>query len=756
MSIICKSCGCTLPDAHKSNICEKCNQLFVNTYDEIIHSADSKYIRYCEYCGRPFIAVKQVTYAKSGKTVKRATNRKYCDRHYAQCKNCGKPIPFKSSDSWVPSTCCKACENELRAKNIRNTFNEKYGVNSAMQCPEFVQKYKDNYLINHGVSNPFELNEVREKCKSTMLDRYGVDSPIKSTAISDNIKQTNLIRYGVEYPTQSSDIKEKIRNTVVKRYGVDNPMQSPLIQQRINQTSVQRYGTLWPTQSSIVKSKIEASNECRYGGKSPFNSDDVKLKRTMTWLSKYGVDHPMKVKQISQKTFDTQKQKYGGIGNSSSLLKERYRAACIERYGDRGINCDEITAKRQKTLIDKYGADHPMKVPQIKDKVRWHRIFSYADTIEDSEARDNYINFCSDPRSYILNKFDHKPSLIEISETLGGLDCTSVSARIPAADHQLLGRYQTTMKRSVCDFLKSIDPDMQIVVHDRSIIKPYELDIWLPQYQIAIECNPTATHNSTVNIFCSDEKPLNYNYHKIKSDKAMEAGIFLFHIFGYEWSNKQDIVKSMIINLLHKNTNKYYARKLRIISVTHKDSIKFLSHNHLQGATSSAVRIGLVDETGQLISLMMFNKQRSTLGKHSVNYDDNEWELTRLCNKLGCSVVRGASKLLSYFLKKCNPSKIISFSDRAHTSGKLYQILGFNQVSQSDPSYVWVNMNSDGYLSRVSCQKRNVQKTLKDSSIDIQNKTEKQIMAENGYVQVFDSGKLRWEYLVKSDSYRSK
>ena len=141
---------------------------------------------------------------------------------------------------------------------------------------------------------------------------------------------------------------------------------------------------------------------------------------------------------------------------------------------------------------------------------------------------------------------------------------------------------------------------------------------------------------------------------------------------------------------------------------------------------------------------MTFNHMRSTLGL--TNTSLNTWELSRFCNKLNTNVIGGASKLLKYFIENYNPEKIVSFSDVAHTKGNLYNTLGFKQISISDPGYVWVNLKDDSYYTRVSCQKRNLRKLFSDESIDIENKTEREIMIEHGYVQVFDSGVIRWEW----------
>ena len=60
-----------------------------------------------------------------------------------------------------------------------------------------------------------------------------------------------------------------------------------------------------------------------------------------------------------------------------------------------------------------------------------------------------------------------------------------------------------------------------------------------------------------------------------------------------------------------------------------------------------------------------------------------------------------------------------------------------------------MNRSSETMYSRVQCQKRNLRKLFHDDSIDIEHKTEREIMLEHGYVQVFDSGVIRWEYTKK-------
>lgn len=123
-------------------------------------------------------------------------------------------------------------------------------------------------------------------------------------------------------------------------------------------------------------------------------------------------------------------------------------------------------------------------------------------------------------------------------------------------------------------------------------------------------------------------------------------------------------------------------------------------------------------------------------------------ELTRFCTRLNTTCVGGASKLFKYFIENYHPSKVISFSDRSNTSGNVYNILGFEFDSYVDPGYVWVNLRTDVAYNRVMCQKRNLPK-LFNEDIDIESKTESQIMEDHGFAKVYNSGLIKWIYRSK-------
>lgn len=90
----------------------------------------------------------------------------------------------------------------------------------------------------------------------------------------------------------------------------------------------------------------------------------------------------------------------------------------------------------------------------------------------------------------------------------------------------------------------------------------------------------------------------------------------MFHIFGYDWIHRNEIITSMIANLLGQSADRIYARKCKIMPVSAKQSKEFLDANHKHGATNASIKLGLIDrDTEELVALMTFNKMRSTIGK---------------------------------------------------------------------------------------------------------------------------------------------
>lgn len=445
-----------------------------------------------------------------------------------------------------------------------------------------------------------------------------------------------------------------------------------------------------------------------------------------TMLEKYGVEQPMHIPGVVEKMKETNRKKYGSDWyTQTDEYKQSVEETSLFKYGVKHfLSSEDIKSKRRDTCKEKYGfsnyaflmVDHPEKL-------------------------ESWIEFRKDGEKYISEHYSEKLTRNQLSEDLGvSYSTISQEIRLKCLDDYVMCNV-SYMEDEIVEYLKGMIPGIQIIRRCKNIITPYGLDIYLPEYSFAIECNPTYTHNSSTSSFTNDPKPV--RYHQMKTEMCESKGVFLFHVFGYEWYNRKEIILSMISNVLGCNKAKIFARKCKLVEVSSSDSRKFLANNHRQGEASASIKIGLA-YNDELLSLMTFGKLRGTIGTDKTD-TSNCWELVRFCSKLNTNVVGGASKLFKYFVDNYNPEEIRSFSDRAHTKGNLYSKLRFHELRRSDPGYVWVELATDTPVNRVTVQKSNIKSFLHDDHIDL-NMSESEIMIQHGFVKVFDSGTITWQW----------
>lgn len=659
-----------------------------------------------------------------------------CKATPAICVICGKE--FERKHPYTQKTCSSKCRGEYRkesgvaklvSEKMKQTKLERYGT---LDPAEVAKKKKGSDLDPKACKwcgKMFVPDSPRQiYCKETHYGACPVcgnrveikDLNIGPQACSEKcrlerISSTCEQKYGAKYAVISDHAKELAKQTNLKKYGEDHYSKTDEYKERFKQTSLERYGTEFPMQSHEIKERAKEGNK-----------------------SKYGVESHMQTPEGKAKVKAALEDKYGGVGLASQEIRNKAVATNKERYGvEFPVSNPEIRQKGINTIRKRYKVDNYLSSKENME-----------DRMIDPSKIDEYLAFKANPVEYINSHYSSKPPIYILTRDLGVSDTPIYDILIKHDCKDAIDRTKmSTMEYEMLNYLKQIVPNAQIRINDRTVIKPKELDFYLPEYKFAIECNPTITHNSTTNSWSDSNSVMPYNYHKLKSQEAEAADIFLMHIFGYEWVHKQDIMKSMIANVLKCNASKIYARNTTVREISARDAREFLNKNHRQGACNSPIRLGLVDKvSNELVSLMTFGATRPGIGKQDTD-TANTFELIRFCNKINTSVVGGASKLFKYFIKHYEPETVVSFSDIAHTKGNLYKQLGFQEISRSDPGYCWVKPYGEIYRSRVSCQKHLLPSIFDDvTEEDIKNKSERVIMIEHGYLQVFDSGVIRWEY----------
>ena len=447
--------------------------------------------------------------------------------------------------------------------------------------------------------------------------------------------------------------------------------------------------------------------------------------------------------------------------------KEAIRMKGIADYLSDEERVNTRNERQFKTMKEKYGVESlsPFDIDDVKmNRLTWHET-KYVKTKEQL-----YDLVQANPVTGELDKL-----MAFLSGLIAAGEFTKVNsqdiANIIGVPISTINNYTTVGKlvadgkvfvenyrgaqNEVAKFIELLGIDKKDIKIDKrpKEMNNQQLDIYIPKYNFAIEFNGNYWH---ANLGKSLREPKPVSYHKDKTELARKAGINLMHIWEYDWNDeiKQEIVKSQIKYHLGKidKSNRYYARKLSIKSVSYVDTNAFLTKNHIQGMSTSSERYGLYNGD-ELLALMTFGKRR---------FDNKDgWELLRFATKLNTSVAGGASKLLRVFANNHKGDTLISYAnnDFAYSGNKsLYSKLGFDFIKSTEPGYKWVkNSNKVLVVPRYSVQPFKLKAftagtgraTFKGEVPDYQeDDTENSYMVRHSFYKVYDAGNDLYEKVL--------
>jgi len=415
---------------------------------------------------------------------------------------------------------------------------------------------------------------------------------------------------------------------------------------------------------------------------------------------------------------------------------ENSKKAIFEKYGVTSLlSLEHFQKKMKDSFKSKHGVDNPMDKEEFNEKQKNTIRKIHLEKLL-PKLKNGNITLLDD---YKKNKIDNTSLSYQFkcdvcnnifSSTLLGV------GRIPICRKCNPINKNSSLEIKIKDFLNT--NNIKHIDGDKKILKGKEIDIFLPDYNIGFEIDGCYYH-SEIN-GGKDQK-----YHLNKTILSEQKNIKLIHIFEDEIIHKNDIVLSRISNLLQLN-KKIYARKCSIKILDKKISKTFLNENHIQGDCVDNFRCGLFFDD-ILVSVMTFSKKRKVLGNK--NSSDNHYELVRYCNKLNTNVIGGFSKLLKYFIKTQNPSKVETYAD-IRWSGfnhkeTVYHKNGFTFLHTTKPNYWYLNFSSNNQrMHRYNFRKDILVKEGFDK-----NKTESQIMFERGYDRIWDCGSMKFELKLK-------
>lgn len=396
--------------------------------------------------------------------------------------------------------------------------------------------------------------------------------------------------------------------------------------------------------------------------------------------------------KIQEKAKETNLKKYGTeYFFSTKESVEKIKKTKLDRYGDENY-CN--SQKALQTNLEKYGVNCSLKIPHILERIQ---------NIQE-EKRPELRN-----KKWLIEQNKTKT----LSEIADDLKVTYYTIWAWFKKHEIKPKIKYGhQQKEIYDFIESLGIK-NIIFNDRTAIKPKEIDIYLPDYNLGIEFNGMYFH-------AEDE-----NRHLIKYNLCKDQNIKLLQIWDTEWIQKQEIIKSIIKSNLKLN-ERIYARKCNIIQLDSNTYREFLENNHIQGNVNSSIRYGLSYDD-QLVAVIGFGKSRFNK-KYS-------HELLRYCNLINTNVIGGFSKLLKHTIKNHDITSIQTFCDLRLFEGISYEKSGFQYSHQSKPGYVYYK--SGLIKNRQEFQKHKLKNIFENFDDTL---TEKENCIMNDWIQIYDCG----------------
>lgn len=342
-----------------------------------------------------------------------------------------------------------------------------------------------------------------------------------------------------------------------------------------------------------------------------------------------------------------------------------------------------------------------------------YKITADSTKISLSEFIERAVLVHNNTYDYSLVRYDTTKDKIKIRCNKHGVFEQECDSHLQGHGCPTCGSQMSKGENEICELLESLN----IPYHrrDRSLIKPLELDIVIPEHNLAIEFNGLIWHSE---LYGKDK-----TYHINKTKLCNDAGFRLVHIWEDDWRDRKDIEISFLKSILGKSdTKRVYARQCDVQFVENVDAKIFLEKNHIQGHVPFSKAVGLYHHN-ELVALTTFTKR------------NEDYELTR--HVTSCNVIGSLGKAVKFF-----GEDVYTFCDNARFTGESYIKAGFIKFDKIAPDYKYLvnNTREHKFLWRREAIRR------KRPDVYSDDLSEREMMLKAEYPRIWDCGKTRYVY----------
>lgn len=426
---------------------------------------------------------------------------------YEDVENICKSIMFKQRREYKISFICPDCGKEV-VNHISNIVNKN---NYRLLCQKCLAR--ETRIKTFGSEENYR--KVREEKRlATIKEKYGstkeaFSHPPKDytakerEAINNKTLETKIKKYGsLENAYKIRNLKTK--ETCIEKYGVDNINKLDSVLQKRHETNLKKYGYTCSLLNDKVKEKSKKTIREKYGVDNVSQSEEIKKKKEQTTFKHFGVYYPSQSPEVIKKWKRNNLERYGTeFPASLPEIKEKAKTTCFRKYNAKCSSRSHISKESQEILDSK------------------EKLLELISSTESKEEILSKLNIVNSTLTTYMKTYG-------IYNDRAWKNLKNVSA------------YEIYL----FDFLKEKFPLLEIIRNDRNIISPLEIDIYIPEKNLAVEFNGIYWHSFY-------EK----NYHKNKTNICKNKGIRLFHIWEDEWIKDKNTILDILCSIIEGKEN---------------------------------------------------------------------------------------------------------------------------------------------------------------------------------------------------------
>lgn len=395
-----------------------------------------------------------------------------------------------------------------QGKNYREIIQYLVDTNSPKRYAQIFQRYEtlsdeittygSQYQITYFMEALYcYLHQCRPKrcdiCNdhavfATVVDGYR--KLCKKQSCFNANQSSKITKVWAENPDKKQQMVETLKATCQERYGVSSALQVPEVQAKIAKTNIERYGAANPLESDVIKEKIRQTN-----------------------LLKYGVEYHLQSPEIQAKCHESFHQNHPDIPDRMYLARKAFEDA------NNGLNPFQVESVKKTikaTLQQKYGCSHPRQQHLSPETL--------AITRDEAQFRE-FVKGKS------TNKVAHELKM--------GTAAIRAIALKYNCQELLSGTSRSNYEYKVQSIFDELN--LQVTSNNRLIIKPLELDFYLPSHKFAIDVGSVYWHSSgPINNRKNADK-----IHSEKYERCQALGINVLQLFD-KAVKRPELIKQMI------------------------------------------------------------------------------------------------------------------------------------------------------------------------------------------------------------------